>query len=121
LKDGQKVLVFEFWATWCPPCRTSIPHLTQLAKKFEGKVIVVGISSEDETTVRTFVNSLGSKMDYVVAIDSEMTARKNYLEPFRIRGIPHAFIIGKDGTIVWHGHPMENEMYLELEKAVNMN
>src|SRR5688572_28676628 len=43
--DGKNVYVVEFWATWCPPCRTSIPHLAELQKRFKNRgVVIVGIS-----------------------------------------------------------------------------
>src|SRR6188474_2613487 len=46
---GEKIVVVEFWATWCGPCRTSIPHLTELQQKFADRdVIFVGISDEDQ-------------------------------------------------------------------------
>ena len=47
VKDGKNIYVVEFWATWCGPCRTSIPHLTELQKKFKDKgVVFVGVSDE---------------------------------------------------------------------------
>ena len=47
--EAGKVYVVEFWATWCPPCRTSIPHLTEVQKQFKDKgVTVIGISNEKD-------------------------------------------------------------------------
>jgi thiol-disulfide isomerase/thioredoxin len=55
----HNVYVVEFWATWCPPCRASIPHLTELQKPFrDQKVIMVGISDEKEETVASFVKNM---------------------------------------------------------------
>lgn len=117
---GTNVVVVEFWATWCPPCRASIPHLTELQKKFKDKgVIFVGISTEDEATVKKFVAEMGDKMDYSVAVDQgietsnnvankEGQTSKNYMGAFNIPGIPHAFIVNKEGKIAWHGHPMQD-------------
>ncbi len=69
---GKTIYVIEFWATWCPPCRASIPHLTELQKKFKDKgVVFVGISNEKLATVKKFVKQMGDKMDYVVAIDQD--------------------------------------------------
>lgn len=67
---------------------------------------------------------MGAKMDYNVAIDEEGSVYRGiisdsascslveYMEVNRIQGIPHAFIIGKDGQTAWHGHPMELEEHL---------
>ncbi len=96
-----KPAIVEFWATWCPPCRASIPHLNELHKKFKDKgLAVVGITDEDKQTVTKFQK--GVPMDYSVAMDKGGKLSKD----FGIRGIPHAFIVGKDGKIVWEGHPM---------------
>lgn len=106
-QDG-KVYVVEFWATWCPPCRTTIPHLTELQHKYKDKgVTIVGISSEsDREEVKKFVTDWGARMDYTVAIDANRSVSKHYIEAFGARGIPHAFIVDGQGKIVWHDHPM---------------
>ena len=96
-----KAAIVEFWATWCPPCRASIPHLNEIHKKFKDKgLVVVGITDEDKTTVEKFQKTL--PMDYNVAVGGAAIQKK-----FGINGIPHAFIVGKDGKIVWQGHPMQ--------------
>lgn len=106
IKKGS-VYVVEFWATWCPPCRYSIPHLTEVQKKYSDKgVTIIGISNESVDTVSPFVNTMADKMNYTVAVDSEGVATKNYMEAFGEEGIPHAFIIDKTGNVVWKGHPM---------------
>lgn len=104
---GQKIVVVEFWATWCPPCRTSIPHLTELAKKFKDKdVVIVGISDEKPPVVKSFVEKMGPKMDYVVALDDDNATAEGYMRAYDQNGIPHAFIVDKTSRVVWHGHPM---------------
>ena len=110
-KDKQ-IVVVEFWATWCPPCVKSIPHLTELQKQFKD-VRFIGVSSEEADVVKKFVTKMGDKMDYSVAIDADGKTSAGYMEAFGINGIPHAFIVDKEGRIVWHGHPMDG-----LDKAI---
>lgn len=64
---GQ-VYVIEFWATWCVPCKESIPHLTELQKKYGEKVRILGVSIWEprEEAVEPFVREWGEKMDYTV-------------------------------------------------------
>ena len=98
------VTVVEFWATWCGPCRMSIPHLTELAHKYQGKVNFVGVSiseskPEDYTTkVPSFVKEFGDKMDYNVATEGPGTfMSKNWMTAAGEMGIPTAFLVDKDG------------------------
>jgi thiol-disulfide isomerase/thioredoxin len=100
------VVVVEFWATWCGPCRTSIPHLTELQKKFKD-VVFIDVSDEDADTVKPFVKRMGDKMDYTVAVDKEGKTSAGYMQAYGINGIPHAFIVDKESRVVWLGHPMD--------------
>jgi thiol-disulfide isomerase/thioredoxin len=112
---GKQIVVVEFWATWCPPCRTSIPHLTQLQKKFRDKdVLFVGVSDEKASVVKPFVEKMAEKMDYAVAVDDNRKTSKGYMEAYGANGIPHAFVVDKQGRIIWQGHPMT-----DLEKTLD--
>ena len=104
---GKQITVVEFWATWCGPCRASIPHLSDLQARFKNKnVAIVGISDEPLAKVKPFVDKMGDKMQYVVATDDARKTSTAYMEAFGERGIPHAFVVDKQGRIAWHGHPM---------------
>jgi thiol-disulfide isomerase/thioredoxin len=112
--DGKNVYVVEFWATWCGPCRTSIPHLTEVQKKFRDKgVIFVGVSDEDVEKVKPFVEKMGDKMEYTVACDDERKTSQGYMAAYGQNGIPTAFVVGKNGKVLWFGHPMA-----ELEETL---
>lgn len=116
---GDKVYVVEFWATWCPPCRKSIPHLTELQKKFKDKgVVVVGVSREGADEVRPFVEGKGAEMDYAVATDKDGETSAKYMDAFKQEGIPAAFVVDKQGKIVWVGHPMDGLDFV-VEEVVN--
>jgi thiol-disulfide isomerase/thioredoxin len=112
---GRKIVVVEFWATWCGPCRVSIPHLTDLQKKFADRgVVVIGVSDEDVSKVRPFVDQMGEKMDYTVAVDNNHRTAQGYMGAYGINGIPHAFVVDIEGRLAWHGHPMSG-----LEQALD--
>lgn len=95
-----KIVVLEFWATWCPPCRTSIPHLAKLYEEYKEKnVVLISFSNEPMNTVQPFAKQNGMVWPMVTA--------SNLGASYEVRGIPHAIIVGKDGNLAWQGHPMQ--------------
>jgi thiol-disulfide isomerase/thioredoxin len=114
---GKQVAVVEFWATWCPPCRETIPALTKLQKQFEKDVVFIGVSDEEAATVKPFVDKMGEKMEYRVAVDKEQGTMRDYMAAYGQNGIPTAFIVDKESKIVWVGSPMD-PMFPETIAAV---
>lgn len=117
---GDKVVIVEFWATWCGPCIAAIPHVNGLYRKHKGKgLVVIGQNlGEDEATVRGFVSKMGSKMTYPVAVDDATGSMgKKWLEAAGQNGIPCAFVVNRQGKIAYIGHPMAMEESL-LEKLL---
>lgn len=104
----DKVVVIDFWATWCRPCIASIPHMNSLAEKFQSDdVVFVSLSREDAAKVKKFTAKKEFKS--YVAIDNQSKTNVAY----RIMSIPQIYVI-KNNKIVWKGHPMHlNEKVLE--------
>lgn len=108
---GQPIMIEKF-ATWCPPCRAMIPHLSKLAKKYKN-VYILSVSDEDEGTVKGFASKIPATKDYNLAVDSAgdvkaLAAREN------VNGIPHAFIYDGSGTLKYSGHPGQCDSILKL-------
>ena len=118
---GTNAYVVEFWASWCGPCKTSIPHLTDLQKKFQDRgLVIVGVTSEDLgklEVVEQFVADMGDRMDYHVAVDNNRATSNAFMRAAREGGIPHAFVIDTEGKLAWHGHPMSPEFEATIENV----
>jgi thiol-disulfide isomerase/thioredoxin len=116
--------VVEFWATWCGPCKVSIPHLNDLHTKFKDKgLVVIGQDcwERDLSKVEPFVKSMGEKMTYRVALDDAPEGKSEngkmavtWMDAAGKNGIPTAFVVNRQGLIAWIGHPMGlKESFLE--------
>ena len=93
-----KVVIIDFWATWCPPCRRGIPDLISLKKEYKNKVVIIGISLDVQTKkdVVPFMKKMGINYPVVYATNGVVRAYGN------IDAIPTSFVISKDGKIVNH-------------------
>jgi peroxiredoxin len=90
-----KVVLVNFWATWCPPCRKEIPDLESLYSRFQKQgFVVLGISDEETGKVAPFVKE--NNVNYPILLD---TGRR-INELFGVEGIPKSFVYDRDGKIV---------------------
>lgn len=91
-----KVVLLDFWATWCGPCKESIPHLIEVYKKYKGKDFeIIGMNMDKKTEiemVRKFVSSTG--ILYPVIITPE-----NVIRSYAVSAIPTSILIDKNGKI----------------------
>jgi uncharacterized protein (TIGR03435 family) len=99
--DGQwsklrgKVVVLEFWATWCAPCIEAIPHLNELSNEFKGQdVVFLAITDDEVDRLGSFLSKV--PIQAIIGIDSE---RLNW-DAFGIPSIPHTVLIGRDGGVI---------------------
>lgn len=114
---ANHLYVFEFWATWCGPCKAAMPHLSQLARTFKDKVTFVGVNIWENTqgkpyesslpAVTKFVSGMGKNMDYdVVADNNDQHMANKWMVASGQGGIPSTFLV-LNSKIIWIGHPNE--------------
>jgi len=93
----DKVVVLDFWATWCPPCRAEIPDLIELQKNYPAqRLAVIGVSVDQSglKTVRSFAQKMGINYPVLLADNKIVDAFGG------IDGLPTIFIINRTGHIV---------------------
>jgi peroxiredoxin len=117
LKEQRgKVVLLNFWATWCPPCRKEMPDLEALYRQFKGQgLVILAISDEDAGKVRPFIAE--QKVTYPILLDRGRKVN----ELFQIEGIPKTFVYDRNGKLVAQSIDMRTRrQFLEMLGQVGL-
>lgn len=114
----NKVVVVNFWATWCPPCIAEMPSLNKLYEAYNDRLVILYISDEADETVAKFKQKRGYKFPVYHAVSE-------YPKAFNVTSIPRTFVIDKQGRIVvdktgaanWFSEGFQKE----LDNLINAN
>ncbi|MBB5343424.1 TlpA disulfide reductase family protein [Tunturibacter empetritectus] len=92
---GGRVVLIDFWATWCGPCNEELPHVKKIAKEFAGQpLVIISVSwDSDETKWKNFINK--NEMTWVQYRDADHSLSRE----FGVESIPHYFTIDSDGVL----------------------
>ncbi len=98
---GQKLILVDFWATWCIPCRAATAQLEILQEQLKGEIFIISITDEEHEVVQKHISKHPSKL--LVARD----IKGNLMRKFGIYNRPYSILFNSDGDIIWEGHPAE--------------
>jgi thiol-disulfide isomerase/thioredoxin/TolA-binding protein len=107
LKDLKgKIVIIDFWATWCGPCMAEAPHMVEINKKYADQgVQMIGISLDsDPSDLKKVIKE--KNFTWPMSFEGKGWDG-SYPKQFGVTGIPQTFIIGPDGTVLWRGHPAQ--------------
>lgn len=92
-----KIVIIDFWATWCPPCRKGVPDLISLQNEYKDNLVVIGISLDQQNTIKDlapFIKQYG--INYPVVLGTEKVVQ----DYGNIQAIPTSFVVDQKGFIV---------------------
>lgn len=110
-----KYVLIEVWATWCKICKSEIPFLNELVRKYKDKLEIIAISFEKESTLKKFINALSNKIEYNVA-NYDI---KDAVDPYKmVVQYPSAFLLDNNFTLkkVWVGEKDRGKVIKYFEK-----
>ncbi len=91
-----KVVVVNFWATWCPPCRREMPSLERLRQTLPGVAILAVDVGEDTDTVFAFTGQLEPAPNFPILLDLDSSA----MQGWKVKGLPTTFVVDPQGRVV---------------------
>jgi len=102
-----KVVILDFWASWCYPCRISMPALHALWEKYRNQgVVLLGVSLDrSESAAEGYLKANGYTV--LTALWESIYASQAVAQKYGVSGIPHTFVIDRDGIIRFSGHPTQ--------------
>ena len=107
IKPGTNIYLVEIWGTSSLGNRVCITNLNRLQARFKTNgLVVVGISDEPADKIKEFIQHGGTNIEYAIAADDQRQTALSYMTPVKQRGIPYAFVVGTNGNVLWHGHPL---------------
>ena len=111
-----KVVLINYWATWCPPCRREMPSIERLAQKIKSKdfVVLAVDVGEDADTVETFTSQLDIPLSFPILLDTDSKA----MQAWEVAGLPTTYFIDRQGRVAYTAIGGREFDHPEIERTV---
>lgn len=118
IESDGRVILLDFWATWCPPCQAPMKHNDDMLKnhpEWEGKARIIGLSiDQDQDKVMPHVKKHGyERVEHFVKAASDCD------ETYGVNGVPHCVLIDKEGVIQFVGHPSSTNLEKDIQTLID--
>jgi Peroxiredoxin len=121
LSEIDGLIILDFWATWCPPCKVEIPFLVEFYDNYKNRgLTVIGVSAESHETLIDYKENLaatGTNITYLILVDSDREVSKM----FGIKSIPTTFFISPEGKLLKKEVGFSEEFVPEFQKLIEDN
>lgn len=97
---GQNLILLDFWATWCVPCRTATRQLEIMQDNIPDDVFIVSVTDETHEVVEKYMKK--NAIELMVVLDSP---EKELVKKFKVKRRPYAVLLSTAGKVLWEGHP----------------
>jgi cytochrome c biogenesis protein CcmG/thiol:disulfide interchange protein DsbE len=91
---GQPVIL-DFWATWCQPCRASLPHIDELAKRYNGRAHIIAVNAQDEDVAQQQETSFELHLTLPIAVNGMAAA-----SAYKVDRLPTTVVLDREGKVV---------------------
>ena len=116
-----KVVMLDFWATWCPPCIEEMPYMVKLAKEYEGQGLVFVAASRDDEDVKEYVVDRFVKTRVPELAPYLVYANDEVARVFKVDALPTLYILDREGKVIdaVRGMMSESALRRRIERALN--
>ncbi|MBN2016946.1 MAG: redoxin domain-containing protein [Candidatus Cloacimonetes bacterium] len=118
LSEINNLIILDFWATWCPPCKAEIPYLVDFYNSYKNRGLsIIGVSSETPDVLTNFIDGFSTEITYPILLDEE----RKVSSILGIKNIPTTYFISPEGILIKKEIGFADEYVPEFQRIIEEN